>query len=510
MDRKTLSLVAGLIGLVLPGCPGTGDGSADAVENADVGDAFDPGPTGCLGGTPLAHLSGVPHDMGAGSRCQESPWVSPQDVVRLPDGGWLVFGGVGLCCTDEFRSALVHLDPAGALVASEHWEFNGLMPQGAIAQSLWPFGTGGVLVVKTYGTSTPSWDGPLSLEAVAPDLSRTWRLSSDDLGTPSGLTRLVRQGSLDLYVLVIGPASTGTGSETALLRITADGQIAERRVLTVPLPAREPLPDTGRWWSVYTPLEADNNDVVARFVAVQVGWDGVESGRVEIGPFRWNQLAEGRVFAWALDPEPEGYLVWTAIPGPKPEQTIAYQAWRVPLDGRASWQVPNAVPTLDGFDFENPTRATVREDGAVVVVANVADAQFHWRPMRVVFPTTGGAPVLDGPAFQDAFAGGREWRLAGWWDLADGSLIHARVLKPDAVKPHPSQWPSDGVDEVFVRLGADGAVHWTRDYGGGVFRAPPTSRLWSLSIPGTMAPWDCSMMSPGVPPDLLFFDGVCD
>ncbi len=528
MNRKALLLVAGLAALGFPGCPGTGEGPADGTGNADVGDVveaatvgdvvettevgdtFDPGPAGCLGGTPLAHLAGVPHDLGAGGFCQESTWVNPQDVVALPDGGWLVFGGVDLCCTDESRSALVHLDPAGALLGSRHWEFNGMGPQGDTVLSLWPFGAGGVLVVQTYGNSSQGWSANLSLEAVAPDLSETWHLSSQDLGTPVRVERVERPDSPDLHVLVTGPTSADGTVETTLLRITAAGKIAERRILPSPLPTRGPLPDTGRWWAAGTEQTSDEYEVSVRFVAVEVGWDGVVGPKVEVGPFVWNNLAHGWVTVWPLDPVPEGFLVWAAIPGPKPDQTIQYQAWRVPLDGRAPWQVPNAVAAPVGVTFENPARATVRQDGAVVVVANVADAQYHWRPTRVVFPTTGGAPILEGPAFDDAFAAGREWRLDGIWDLANGSLLQSEVLKADAVKLDPGSWPADGVDTVFVRLGADGAVRWTRGYGGGVFQSPPKARLWSVAIPGTATPWVCAMNNPRVPPDLLFFDGVCD
>ncbi len=511
MNRDTLLLVAALTLLALPACPGSGDSPADAVQGTDAPDAVDPGPAGCLGETPLARLSGVPHDTGAGSFCQESPWVSPHDGVRLPDGGWLVFGEVGLCCTDEMRSALARLDPAGALITSEHWEYNGMSLQGAIPQSLWAFGPGGVLVVKNYPGTHGSEAAPLSLEAVAPDLSRTWRLSADDLGNPFRLARLARPGSPDLHVLATGAPATGAAAQTTLLRITAAGLVAERHVLPSALPAREPLPGTGRWWTAGTVQEPDDNDAIVRFVAIEVGWDGVEGPRVEVGPFRWNKMANGWVNVWALDPAPEGYLVWAAIPGPKPDPAIQNQAWRVPLDGRAPWQVPNGVPTVDGFDVETPLHATVRADGAVLALANTADAQFRWRPMRVVFPGAGGAPMLDGPAFQDDFAGGREWRLDGWWDLADGSLIQARVLKAGAVKPSPSEWPSDGIDTVIVRLGADGSVRWTRDYGGGISWTPPGTPLWSVSLPGTSTPWDCTQFGPSAaPPDLLFFDGVCD
>jgi len=46
--------------------------------------------------------------------------------------------------------------------------------------------------------------------------------------------------------------ATGAAAQTTLLRITAAGLVAERHVLPSALPAREPLPGTGRWWTAGT------------------------------------------------------------------------------------------------------------------------------------------------------------------------------------------------------------------------------------------------------------------
>lgn len=478
---------------------------SDASDASVAGEAVDPGPSGCLGGTPLAQWSGIPHVPGGIPSIEESPWVSPRDFVRLDGGGWLVLGDVPLCVTDEARGALVHLDAAGTLLHSEHWEWNWLGPDGQIGQALWPFATGAVLVVANFaGYAAPL----LSLESVAPDLSRTWTLSAVELGDFTSLTRLARAGSPDLHVLAMRPASTTTSAAAALLRISPQGQIAERHVLSLPLPARLPLPPGGTFWTAGVIEESGEWTVSTRFVAVEVGWDGTEGTPVEVGPFTWTNSQYGQVFAWPVEPIGEGYLVWASIVT-EPGLPAGSQAWRLPLDGRAPWQVPDATMSPVGTSLQTPFRVSARPDGSLVAVANVWNSQSKTRPMRIVYPAAGGAAVQDGPAFDDAFAAGREWRLNGLWDLATGSLVEALVLKADAEKPHPSQWPEGGWDTVLVRFDAAGGVRWTRDYGGGVVQVLPESEAWVVSVPGGPPPSGCPWFTEP-PDDVLFFEGVCD
>ena len=65
MKGNAARVLAGLTLLGLSGCAGAGQGAVDVVDNGygtdapDVPgtlDAFDPGPSGCLGGTPLVQL----------------------------------------------------------------------------------------------------------------------------------------------------------------------------------------------------------------------------------------------------------------------------------------------------------------------------------------------------------------------------------------------------------------------------------------------------------------------